>query len=253
MPSQTIETRCWLDIAESNNAFLRNVTMFKKIVRTVACLLAVASANALAGEKLNKIFDPEMLGANLPYFEKISGPAKNTFSYSKGKKTNVYKIEGCEVTVEVSNGSIESLGLNGLSPKCSFNINKFLPNMVGLPPLYNMTFGQFDSATGGGLYGADCLMGCGAAAESNAYAVWQASMADNAHEVQVGVILSDPAWDAASKWLDAMRKGESEDWIIDRKFVCNKKYNPFAQKAFKDVRITSVKIGMGLIKPACTP
>ncbi len=227
--------------------------MFKKIVRTAACLLAVASANALAGEKLNKIFDPEMLGANLSYFEKISGPAKNTFSYSKGKKTNVYKIEGCEVTVEVADGSIESLGLNGISPKCSFNLTKFLPNMVGLPALHRMTFGQFDTYTGGSLYGADCLMGCGATVEPNAYAVWQASMADNAHEVQVGVTLSDLAWDAAVKWLDAMRKGESEDWIIDRKFVCNKKYNPVAQKAFRDVRITSVKIGSGLIKPACTP
>lgn len=230
------------------------MAIFEKVFKTAAAgLLVAVSANVLAGEKLNKIFDPEMIGANLPYFEKISGPARNTFSYSKGEKTNVYKVEGCEVTVQVSNGSIQSLGLDSLGPKCSFSLNKFLPNTVGLPPLHQMTFGQFDSATGGGQYGADCLVGCGAAKEPDAYEVWRASAADNGYEVQVGVALSGLAWDAARTWLDTMLKSQSEDWVVDRKFVCNKKYNPLAQKSFKDVKITSAKIGIGLIELACKP
>ena len=233
---------------------VKKMTISDKFFKTAAMgLFVVVAANVHAGEKLSKIFDPEMIGANLSYFEKISGPARNTDSYSKGEKTNVYKIEGCEVTIQVSNEKIQSLSLDALGPKCSFKMNKFLPNTVGLPPLHSMTFGQFDSVTGGGQYGADCLVGCGAATEPYAYEVWQASAADNGYEVQVGVTLSGVAWDAANKWQDAMLKSQSEDWLIDRKFVCNKKYNPIAQKAFKDVRITSAKIGVGLIEPACKP
>ena len=216
----------------------------------------VLSNSTFAAGKLDKIFNTEIIGANLPYLEKITGPAKNTFSHKKNEKTNTYKVDDCEITIRVSNGTIQSLGIEKLSQKCTFNLNSFLPNVGGgkLPPLYNMTFGQFDAFTGDGKYTADCLMSCGNAADPVAYENWQASRADGGFDLQLGVVLaSDAALDASSKWQRAMVKGEGEDWVIDTKFNCSNKYNSIAQQAFKNVKITSATIGFGLADSNCKP
>lgn len=228
----------------------------QKIITPAMLILSILSTNVFAGDKLEKIFNSEMIGANLPYLEKITGPAKNTFSYEKNQKTNTYKVESCEVTVRVSNGTVQSLGLKNLSKKCTFDLNNFVPNVGGgkLPPLHNMTFGQFDIFTGNGKYTADCLMSCGNAADPVAYENWQASRADGGFDIELGVVLaSDSAIDASNKWRNAMLKDEGEDWIIDTKFNCSNKYNSIAQKAFKNVKITSATIGFGLTVNECKP
>jgi hypothetical protein len=90
--------------------------------------------------KLERVFDPEMLGADVAYFEQVTGPARNT--YRDG--TKIYKIGDCEVTAAITGGSITSLGM-GLSPQCTFDLNKFLSNSSDQFPFpHTMTFGKFN-------------------------------------------------------------------------------------------------------------
>lgn len=203
---------------------------------------------------ISKVFNPEMLGANLPYFEKVAGPARNTFSYKENEQTNTYNIDGCDITVNASNGVVQSLGIEHLTPECTFDLNPFLPNVGNgkLPMPHKMTFGQFDAFTDSGQYTADCLISCGNAADPVVYENWEGSRADGNIELQLGVVLvADSAINASNSWESAMVKTEGEDWVIDTKFNCTHKYNNIAKQAFKDVNITSVKIGFGLSDTDC--
>lgn len=233
------------------------MSVSQRVLVSLMLFFSIALSNsAFAAGKLNKIFITEMIGANLPYLEKITGPAKNTVSYKQNEKTNTYKVDGCEINVRVSNEKIQSLGIENLTQKCTFNLNAFLSNnSVGkLPPLYNMTFGQFDAFTGEGKYTSDCLMGCGNAADPVAYDNWQGSRAYGFLEIQLGAVLgSNAAGDASSKWQSAMVRDEGEEWVIATKFNCSDKYNSIAQKAFKNVKITSATIGFGLTDRDCNP
>ena len=203
---------------------------------------------------LQRIFNREMIGATLSYLEKITGPAKYSSSYKKNEINNTYEISGCSVDVRVFNGSIMSLGLNQLSQKCTFNLNKFFPNsdFEKLPRIHNMTFGQFDSLIGDGKYTASCLISCGNAVDPVVYEDWEASRAEGGLELQLGVTLaSDSAINASIKWEDAMVKGEGEDWVIKQKFACTNKYNSIAKNEFKNVRVTSAVIGLRLSANDC--
>lgn len=229
--------------------------MFKKITVSFAILISlIGASNSIAGEKLNQIFDPEMIGANLPYFERISGPAKNSDSFAKNELTNLYKIEGCEVNVKITGNKIQSIGLNKISSKCAFDLNKFLPNAGGgnLPPLTDLTFGKFDKLAGVGQYGADCLLACGNGTDPISYELWQASRADDGYQVKLGVRLnSEDGSNASDVWKNAMAKKESDDWLIETKFNCTNKYNNIAKKAFANVKITSITIGVGYSENIC--
>lgn len=226
----------------------------KAHLSTILSLGILFSNDAIAGEKLNKIFNADTIGANVPYLERITGPARNTLNLKAKVKLNTYKVDGCEVTVRIANDTVQSLGIEQLSQKCTFNLNNFLPN-VGrgkLPPLHSMTFGQFDALTGDGKYTASCLMSCGNAADPMVYESWQAPRSDGGFELQLGVVLvSGPALDASSKWESAMVKTEGEKWVIDTKFNCSNKYNSIAQKAFRNVKITSATIGYGFTANDC--
>ncbi|WP_370598622.1 hypothetical protein NMD15_04590 [Plesiomonas shigelloides] len=203
---------------------------------------------------IKKIFNTEMLGANLPYLENVTGPARNTFSYKENEQTNTYRVDDCDITVNVSNGVVQSLEIEHLSPECTFDLNPFFPNLGNgkLPMPHKMTFGQFDAFTDSGNYTADCLIGCGNAADPAVYENWEGSRADGNIELQLGVVLvADSAIEASNNWENAMVKTEGEDWVIDTKFNCTHKYNSIAKQAFKNVNITSIKIGFGLTETNC--
>lgn len=208
----------------------------------ILALYMLLSSSAFSSENLNKIFDPEMIGANLAYLEKITGPARNTYNHREKVKTNIYKIDDCEVTADISDEKIDALGIEKLSSKCTFNLKSFLPNLdhQKLPPLYDMTFGQFDTITGNVKYTAGCLMDCGNLADPVVYGNWEGSHADLFFELQ----LTGPG--GGGEWTDAMVKGEGEDWVREGKYNCSDKYNDMARKQNKDTKITSAIIGFGL-------
>ncbi len=205
------------------------------------------------GSKLSQIFTPTMLGSTVQYLEQVTGVAKNS---SKGSKT--YLVQGCEVTAGTSAGSVKSLSLK-VSDKCSFDLNAFLANgMKGkFPPVNTMTFGQFDTVTGGkGHYTADCLWLCGTASTQSAFEKLAGSRMNGFTDVILGVsLVSNDSMDASSSWKDVMMQKEGEDWVLDAKFNCTDKYNSDAQKAFQAIKITSITIGNGLKDGSdkCTP
>jgi hypothetical protein len=85
--------------------------------------LAVANPS-----KLDQVFDGEMLGVDVPYFEQLTGLAKHTYANSK-----IYKVDGCEVTANTDANTIRSLRID-LSAKCTFDLNKFLNASSGKFP-----------------------------------------------------------------------------------------------------------------------
>lgn len=197
---------------------------------------------------LNEILSQDIFYSNINYLESIIGIAKNTHSYDENLKSNIYLVNGCEIEIEVSNETVLNLGISHLTEECTFDLSMFMHNHQDLPPLpQNITFGDFWFNVGPGKYSADCLMGCGNAADPSVYFTWSGSRADLGIEIQLGVILtSDAAIDSAFKWRDVMFAEKGEDYVIDGKFNCSYEYNSIAQKAFKNVKINSIKIGYGV-------
>lgn len=227
---------------------------FKYSALSVLLLTFLVFANATAAERLAKIFHPEMIGANLAYFENVSGPARNTFTGKHSVTYSYYKVDGCEITAQIMKGSVQVIELDKLSPKCTFDLNIFLPNAGkgSLPALHSMKFGEFDALTRQGYYSADCLTLCGNAYDPSVYEYFQASHADQGIEVRLGVVLvGDDAIKAASAWAEEMSKGEGDTWVVDRKFACTRKYNAVAQRLFRKVKVTSVAVGYGLSVNDC--
>lgn len=213
----------------------------------------VVKMAAPTGSKLSQIFTPTMLGSTVQYLEQVTGVAKNS---SKGSKT--YLVEGCEVTAGTSAGAVKSLSLK-VSDKCSFDLNAFLANGMNgtFPPVNKMTFGQFDTVTGGkGRYTADCLWLCGNGYTQGAFEKLAGSRMNGFTDVILGVTLTaNDALDASSSWKDVMMPKEGEDWVVDAKFNCTDKYNVDAQKAFHAIKITSITLGRDLTDASdkCTP
>lgn len=247
-------------VAEQNTTEVSSTVPQTTATMAVDTNSAVVETNATTvkptiptGSKLSQIFTPTMLGSTVQYLEQVTGVAKNS---SKGSKT--YLVEGCEVTAGTSAGAVKSLSLK-VSDKCSFDLNAFLANGMNgtFPPVNKMTFGQFDTVTGGkGRYTADCLWLCGNGYTQSAFEKLAGSRMNGFTDVILGVTLTaNDALDASSSWKDVMMPKEGEDWVVDAKFNCTNKYNADAQKAFQSIKITSITIGNGLKDGSdkCTP
>ena len=222
------------------------------VMGTIAavCMLLGPSdaASSPPQEKLSDVFAPKMLGADLAFFEKVTGPARNTFG-----DTKTYDFAGCEISAGVASGTVESLSIS-LSPKCTFDLNPFLPNFAGkIPNLVGMTFGQFDKLSQSqGTFYADCLSECGNAYDPVVYEHWSSSRADGFLEVMLGATQTgDAVLDAADSWQSAMEKAEGADWVQERKFNCAPKHDQVAHEAFRNVAIDQITIGHQLRLPSC--
>ena len=226
------------------------MSIFHSLVSAFILTMLAASDTASAAKpaKLAHVFDPEMIGADVAYFERITGPARNT-----DENTKIYKMDGCEVTSTIADGAVRSLRVD-LSPKCTFNLNMFLPNFSGkFPSTHAMTFGKFDSVTGGnGKFYADCLTQCGNAADPGIYEHWYGSRADLVLEVMLEAVqVSGPALSAADTWQVAMEKTEGENWVVDAKFNCTRQYDAIAHRAFRNVTISAITVGYDIQTPRC--
>lgn len=218
--------------------------------KPLSALLFVAALMPTVGfaqqEKLKKVFAPDMLGASLAYFELQSGPA-----WKIRGDDRIYKVVGCEVTAKVSRDEVKSLRM-ALNPKCSFDVNGFLPNHSGkLPAANRLTFGNFDAFTNmGGRYYSDCLSYCGNAYDPSVFEHWQGSRSDNSVEALIEVVLvSGPALDASQTWAEAMTEQRGRRWVEEGRFNCaDTTFNHDAQSAFRNIRITAITIGYD-IKP----
>ncbi len=224
---------------------------FFYIVSSLIVVLLALPVRA-APSKLEQIFDPDMLVADRAYLEQVTGVA-----WRREEDTKTYKVDGCLVTATYDKNSVRSLRLE-LSPKCTFDFNKFLLKVnpynpyPKFPALYQTTFGQLESLSlMDKQFMTDCLYSCGNIADPSVYEYLAFPHVNNFLEVMPEVMLvGDPAIDASIKWEKAMVKAKGEDWVLQTKFNCQlTKYDTVAHNAFKKVRITAITVGHNIKTP----
>ncbi|MDZ4367603.1 MAG: hypothetical protein U0987_11350 [Afipia sp.] len=211
---------------------------------------ALASSETVASTPtgrggLTQIFQRSMLGAQVAYLERLTGPARNVDG-----RARTYVVTGCEVMVTVEKGAVRSLGLPSLSPKCTVSLADFgfdgpLPNKA--------TFGMFDELGFKTRYTADCLRSCGNAYDPSVYATVSTPHSNGFLTFRVGAVQSsDQALDAANKWEQVMEAAEGEDWLVEARFNCTDRYDAAAARALRDVRITSIEVGSFDVDESCS-
>lgn len=211
-------------------------------ISSVIGMLATGAQAATVKE----VFNGEMLGTNQRYFESIAGIPRQSYGDS-----HVFRVQGCDITATINNGAVASLSME-LGGQCQANLGTFIGDYA--PPAgQTLTPGAFEESSGGGLsYLADCLSLCGNAADPSVYALWEGPRAAGFMEVMLEVVLVDgDALDAASLWQDHMTKAAGEDFVMDTRFNCDRRFDAEAHQAFKDVKVTAVTIGHGLSTPRC--
>lgn len=215
-------------------------------LKTLGLGLLIASAGAAASAApaatVSDIFTRDMLGKNRAYFESLVGPAQQTIG-----KENSYRVSNCRVTATYDNGKVATLKLD-LDKSCHIDPSNFIDDYAppATPPL---TPAQFDDVP---RYSADCLTGCGNAADPSAFALVSAQRYQGAVQVQLEFVLAGgPAMDAAEKWERAMKKEVGAAYIEKRKFNCDGKFNRVAVDAFKDVPASAITIGYEIAAQTC--
>jgi hypothetical protein len=224
-------------------------------VRTLASVatlgLAACAAHAAPPSVLQKALVPDMLDADLAYFERIAGAARNTYGDQK-----IYKIGTCEVEVNTARGKIQWFEVEA-TPACAFDLWAFVPNAKGnRVPITQLTMGHLDNvAPGGGEFSASCLAQCGNAADPVVYQRWAGGRADGMVEVRFGVVLADDAaLDASEKWEQAMLKKHPQDWLVANRFNCAQdagQFQPVARAAFRNVKVSTVAVGRNIPQEKC--
>lgn len=214
-------------------------------VLLISTLIGTLATGAQAAT-VKDVFNGEMLGTNQRYFESIAGIPRQSYGNS-----HIFRVQGCDITATINNGAISALNME-LGGKCQVNLSTFIGDYA--PPAGQaLTPGNFEKSSGGGLsYLADCLYLCGNAADPSVYAYWEGPRAAGFMEVMLEVVLvDDEALNAASIWQDHMTKAAGEDFVMDTRFNCDRRFDTVAHQAFKDVRVTAVTIGHGLSTPGC--
>lgn len=183
------------------------------------------------------IFLRSMLGAQVAYLERMTGPPRNISG-----PLRTYIVEGCSVNVREEKGEIISLGLPNLSPRCTVSLDDF---GFGGPTAYKATFGMFARMPSWRMkYSADCIRSCGNAFDPNVYETVDTPHVNGFVSFRVGAAqVSTVALDAVDRWEEAMVAAEGEDWVIDNRFNCTTKYDTLAARALENVKITSFEVG----------
>lgn len=222
---------------------------FLAVASALAMLTASSAAFAAKPIRLEQVFDPDMINVDVAYFERVTGPARNTL----GEEAKLYNVDGCHVIANISGGTVRSLVVH-VSPECTFDINKFLPSFSGkFPPVHTLTFGKFDSITGGdGRFYADCFGACGNNGGNEVKEHWGGSKFHDYLHVMLHVeIYRGSGKSAADKWEASMEKAEGFKWVYGAKFNCTDKYDAIAHQLFRDVTITAITIGRDVEPPYC--
>lgn len=210
-------------------------------------LCALAPQVLAAPAKLAEVFNGDMLGTNLRYFESKAGIARTSNGDSHS-----YKVQGCDITANAAGGTISELRLE-LSPTCKADLHSFIGDFApkaGQP----LTFGALDQSTGGGgiEFYADCLQLCGNAYDPSVYGLWEGPRAIGFMQVLVEAKLVDDApIKAASDWAQAMTQAKGDDFVTDTRFNCERTFDAQALQAFAKVQATAVTLGTELTKPGC--
>jgi hypothetical protein len=232
-------------------------------------MLAMVACSPHSDNRLAQVFTPEMLGAEVPYFEAKIGPAMrvekgfiphDAFAEDPDKVSNLttrtYKLGSCYVKTVAEGTKIRALGLAKISSQCTFDLNPFTPG-VGFPSLSSMTFAQFDRAAGDAIFTADCLEGCGNCCRSYVYDVWNTPHVYNFIQVAaMGDIDGggEGMLNAEDDWRKQIVSASGEQYLVAGTFNTDCKFDKQAHNDFAHVRIEAIWIAdsdVGLRSGSC--
>ncbi|HRO18838.1 MULTISPECIES: hypothetical protein [Alcaligenes] len=220
------------------------MSFFSNALLTALLTLYFASMGQAATVK--DVFNGDLLGTNQRYFESVAGIPRE----SLGDEHN-FRIQGCNITATIGGGKVSALRME-LTDKCEADLSTFIGTYA--PPVNRiLTADIFIGSYGGPLnYSADCLSMCGNSYDPSVYASWQGPRAAGFMEVILEVELADDnAINASNIWEEHMTAAMGEDYVINTRFNCDRRFDPVANQAFKDIKITAITVGHGLKTPSC--
>ena len=242
----------------AHGVMLRATRLLALVLLAAGLFTMPARAQAQAAvQALGQVFTLNMLNAHSAYLKSITGPAwKLNAGVAQGTEQRIYQVQGCQVTVGVSNGAVQSLGM-ALSSGCSVDLSRFFNKSRTAPPANAMTFGDlgnfvsdYGNSSEQGSFAADCLDGCGNAYDPLVYGHYVGPQSDDNLEIVASASTADAATgDAASKWEALMQAQSGQDYVDNTTFNCDGKYDAQAASFLQNVRITSITIGWNLSGP----
>lgn len=206
---------------------------------------APASEKEVGGIK--DFFNGKFLGVNRQYFESVLGVPRESYG-----DQHEFRIQGCDITATITGDKVSALHM-ALTDKCSPDLTTFIGSYAP-PPTRPLTAGSFVEASGGGTlrYSADCLSLCGNAYTPSVYARWDGPRAIDFMEVVLDVaLINDDALRAAEVWQERMTRIANETYVSEGRFNCDNRFDPIANEAFKNIRVTGITIGHNLKTPSC--
>ncbi|HWS22970.1 MAG TPA: hypothetical protein VN226_00875 [Anaerolineales bacterium] len=215
------------------------------LIIAVFILMSAASNRALArSEKtgIEKIFEPDMIGADIGYFEHITGPSVRTYD-----DLRIYKVDGCEVLMRSQSSVIHEIGLT-VTEDCTFDLNKFLDSDRPISDLRKMTFGEFEEIFSNAIYLSDCIYGCGNAADPVLYSYSKGAR----YNKNLDFMIEGSLPDGKNGWVESMLKDNGDQWIYDKTYNCKPNdYESIIREEKKNDKIFSIIIGRDIKKPEC--
>jgi hypothetical protein len=212
----------------------------------VMAALAVApprAQGAAAAPLLAKVFQPDMLGARVAYFEHMAGPA-----WRIEGRVRRYRIGDCVMSISALSGIIRSMSLE-LNESCTVSLDRFVG--VRLPSANQMTFGDLDRVFQGRFY-ADCLALCSNRADPVVSEHFRGPHALNFVEIKLqAALVDDASVKAAGEWADTIAHARGARFVAHRGFNCTDRFDGPAHSAFHGVKLTAITIGEGLPVPRC--
>jgi hypothetical protein len=153
------------------------------------------------------------------------------------------------VIVGTEKGTIANIGVDGLSPHCSFPISQYFAGGYDhpVPPL--PTFGDIKNGLGGH-YAADCLMLCGNAAAPVVSLTYSGSHADNFNGLYAAIPITEgPALSAYEDWGARLSAKYGKDYVVNGQYEGGDNLDDVASKDFANVRPSVVRVGQDLPSP----
>jgi len=210
-------------------------TLISLIVFTVAAVIVPPSSDARSSATFSWATNPERIGSNPAYLEKVLGPAerKDDISWS-------FEVQGCEITYALEDNSVVSFGAE-ISPSCHMLVN-------GMPITHATTFGQVGRVLGGDLT-SYCIGGsCGNAADPTIDLFIPGSRATGFIDTRIDGKYDTIQQRAMDIWQASIRRqhGSTTDDLDYRLFNCISSPPPAVTAVMRNERVNSVTIGRDL-------
>lgn len=203
-----------------------------------------ASYNAM----LSKLFVHDAVQGSVPWVESIAGPAHQVLNNGDGTQTRVYEVDGCHVTANASNNTINSLTLE-ISQTCNVPMQAMVPNASPLN-IANLTFADLFKEGASGITMTCAGPGeCGNSADPSIQASLGGDHADDFREVDFsGTITNDSDLNAMLSIMadEGKRLHKTDDQLTDKVYNADPQLAELAKARLGGVKVTSITFKSGL-------